>query len=197
MMAAIAIDELNRTSDTDFGLAYLYFTYKSQSQGVIDLLCAILKQLAMRRMETIELVRNLYDDHSKTNTRPSIDQIFTTLQSACMSYPRVYVIIDALDECGNDQRNQLLCKLFGLQQLENIHLMATSRFIPAIEQHFQSALKLEIRASDEDVRCYVASQMSHLPDCIQNSDGLRAVVLNKISEAVDGMYVLSYSTKIS
>jgi hypothetical protein len=70
--------------------------------------------------------------------------------------------------------------------------MVTSRFIPDIQQEFRSALKLEVRASDEDVRRYVAGQIPRLPKCIQRDDEMKSLVQGKIVKAVDGMYVLSY-----
>jgi hypothetical protein len=190
MMAAIAIDELSQTISDDFGLAYIYFSYKSQSRGLLDLLCAILKQLAAKKEAIAELIQRLYDEHWKKNTRPSVDRIFETLKSACALYSRVYLVIDALDEAHNDQCIPLGHKLEDLREKIDLHLLVTSRFIPVIEHWFASVPKLEIRASNEDVRCYVASQVTHLPSCIQNSEELKMLVSTKISEAVDGMYVV-------
>ncbi|KAL5429853.1 hypothetical protein PMIN06_012681 [Paraphaeosphaeria minitans] len=65
--------------------------------------------------------------------------------------------------------------------------MATARFIPEIEAEFQKAVKLEIRASDGDVRRFVAGQMDRLPKCIQRDPALQKVVQEKIPERVDGM----------
>ncbi|KAF9733795.1 hypothetical protein PMIN02_010569 [Paraphaeosphaeria minitans] len=69
--------------------------------------------------------------------------------------------------------------------------MATARFIPEIEAEFQKAVKLEIRASDGDVRRFVAGQMDRLPKCIQRDPALQKVVQEKIPERVDGMFLLA------
>ena len=109
-------------------------------------------------------VTRLYDLHATHNTRPSLDEIFSALQSVLTLYSTVYVIIDALDECPDKDgtRSQLLAKLRDLQRKTDLHLMTTSRLIPDIVQEFDGMPMLEVRASDADVQ---------------------------IVEAVDGMYV--------
>jgi hypothetical protein len=69
--------------------------------------------------------------------------------------------------------------------------MFTSRYIPEIEEKFESDPLLEVRASDHDVRRYVAGQLSRLPKCIQRNSELIQDVQDKIAEAVEGMYVHS------
>jgi hypothetical protein len=68
-----------------------------------------------------------------------------------------------------------------------VRLLFISRFIPEITQKFQSNPILEVRASEEDVRRFIAGQISRLPNCIQRNDELTRAVQNKIVEAVDGM----------
>ena len=66
--------------------------------------------------------------------------------------------------------------------------MATSRFIPEIVDGFREALSLEVQASNEDVKRFVAGQTFRLPNCIQRNLALQNLVQEKIVEAVDGMY---------
>ena len=71
----------------------------------------------------------------------------------------------------------------------DIRIIATSRFIPEIMDAFREAPRLEVRASKEDVRRFVAGQIYRLPKCIQQDLALQVMVQDKIVEAVDGMYV--------
>lgn len=196
MIAAIAIDHLGNVARSEnIGVAYIFYNYKSQVDWSVDtLLAAILKQLVQTQPDMAEEVIQLYKSHSTGRRRPLLEEIFTALQSACTKYSRVHIVVDALDECTDQDgaRSRLLAKLRELQHGSNIRLMVTSRFIPDIEQKFRSALKLEVRASDEDVRRYVAGQIPRLPKCIQRDDEMKSLVQGKIVKAVDGMYVLSY-----
>jgi hypothetical protein len=46
---------------------------------------------------------------------------------------------------------------------------------------------LEVRASEEDVRRFVAGQLTRLPNCVQRDEELKHAIQDKIIEAVDGM----------
>ncbi|KAF2121350.1 ankyrin repeat domain-containing protein [Lophiotrema nucula] len=169
MIAAIAIDHLLKTvQSTSIGVAYVYCSYKAQGeQSVASLLAAILKQLVQARPSYAEPVEQLHELHRKSGTKPTADD-------------------------GNDgNRRRFLDLLRSLQADNDMRLMATSRYIPEITDDFREAPTLEVRASDEDVRHFVAGQINRLPNCIRKDAPLQNLVQEKISEAVDGMFLLA------
>lgn len=194
MIAAIAVNHLwKQTKDQDIGLAYIYCSYKTQAEQKAGILVStILKQLIQERPSIAEPVKMLYEHHRDRRTRPSLEEIQTALRAVISSYSRVYVAIDALDECQDDDgsRSQLLAILRDLQSKANLNLMVTSRFIPEIKQKFSLSPVLEIRASASDVECFVAGQIRLLPGFVQGDVGLQKAVQDQISMAVDGMLVL-------
>jgi NACHT domain len=187
MTAAIAIDHLCRTAQADVGLAYLFCNYKSQvDQSVSSLLSALLKQLVQSRPDIAASATHLYDHHSKQKGRPLLDEIFTALLTVCSNYATVYIVVDALDECTDQDRtrNQLIEKLHELQTRVNVRLLFTSRFIPEITEKFRLNPVLEVRASGEDVTRFIASQWSRLP---KYDEQLKHTIQDTIVEAIDGM----------
>ena len=76
----------------------------------------------------------------------------------------------------DNYRQERLCKL-----------LFTSRFIPIIEAKFQSDPMLEVRASEEDVKRFIAGQISRLPVCIKRDDELICKIQSKVVKAVNGM----------
>ncbi|MCJ1469647.1 hypothetical protein MMC07_008283 [Pseudocyphellaria aurata] len=194
MIAAIAVDHLlNVVSSGAAGVAYVYCDYKVQDQNAAVLLAAILKQLLQVRPSIVEPVDRLHKQHANRGTKPSLEEIFVALQSVVVKYSSVYVVVDALDECSNRDgtRGLFLAKLQDLQSKTHLRLMATSRFIPDIEHDFSTALKLEIRASDVDVKRFVAGQIHRLPPRIKHDIELQEMVQEKIMQAVDGMFLLA------
>jgi Cdc6-like AAA superfamily ATPase len=191
MIAAIAIDYLCKTLlSEDIGIAYLFCNYKAQDdQSVLTLLAALLKQLVQGRPDIPASVAYIYDYHLKRKSRPSLDEILRVLQCVCSNYTTVYIIVDGLDECADRDgtRGRLIDKLDELQARIDIRLLFTSRFIPEIIQKFQSDPILEVRASEKDVKCFVAGQLPRLPNCIRRDEELKHAVQNKIVETVDGM----------
>jgi Cdc6-like AAA superfamily ATPase len=193
MMAAVAIDHICRTSPNDVGIAYLFCSYKAQfDQTVPSLLSAILKQLLRSLSDIPHPVRDIYDHHSKRRTKPHLDELVHAIVSTLSSYSTVYMVIDALDECSNKDgvRPQLIDNLCRLQASCNVRLLFTSRNIPEVTEAFRSNPCLEVRASEEDVKHYIASHLPRLR--ISIDDQLVRDIESKIVDAVDGMYVLSW-----
>ncbi|KAI9674067.1 MAG: hypothetical protein M1822_009562 [Bathelium mastoideum] len=195
MIAAVTIDYLSSAAlGNSVGISYLFCSYKAQfDQSAYNLLAALLKQLLQARPDLAAPVVELYDRHSERGNKPSLNELMHALKKTCLSYPTTYIIIDALDECSNrnGERNRLIQKLRELQAGSNVRLLLTSRDLPEITKFFNLDPQLEVRASDEDVRRFVAGQISRLPDCIQRSEELRNDVQNKIIESVDGMFLLA------
>jgi hypothetical protein len=189
MVAAIAIDHLlNTAQNSAHGTAYVYCNYKAQEeQDVSSMLTAVLKQLVSGQPSAVEHIERLHQKHAGRGTKPSLDEITNALRNVLAHYPYVCVVIDALDECQSATRCQLLEKLRDLQAGRDVRLMVTARFIPDIEDAFQAALRLEVRASREDVKRFIAGQTNRLPACIQRSVALQDMVQEKILDAVDGM----------
>jgi hypothetical protein len=190
MMAAIAIDHLRTLAQEDVGLAYLFCNYKSQvDQNLCNLLSALLKQLVQDWPDIAVPVTCLYDDHAKKKSRPSLEELFTALLIVCSKYARVYVVLDALDECTDQDgtRSQLIEKLRYLQMRTNVRLLLTSRFIPEITEKFRLDPVLEVQASEDDVKQFVIGQIPRLPRCIRRDDELTHAVQSTIVKAIGGM----------
>ncbi|KAF2628821.1 ankyrin repeat domain-containing protein [Macroventuria anomochaeta] len=193
MIAAIAIDHLlNTARNSSHGIVYVYCNYKAQEeQDVSSLLAAILKQLVQGRLSAMEPIERLHQKHADRGTKPSLDEIYSALRDVLTHYPLVHIVIDALDECQNATRRQLLAKLRDFQAGSDVRFMVTARYIPDIEDAFRGALRLEVQASREDVKRFVAGQIFRLPTCIQRSAALQEMVQERIVDAVDGMFILA------
>ena len=193
MMSSIVVDDLRKTyGDNDrIGIACLFCSYKRQNeQGSADLLASLLKQLVQVHEVLPDVVEALHKEHSKRNTRPSFKDLSEVLHSVANGYSRVFIIIDALDECKNadGDRERLLHKIFKLQSQARISVFAASRFIPEIQKEFEGSISLEIRASDEDVKRYVDGHMPRL-FCVKRNTEMQEKIKTEVVKAVGGMYV--------
>ena len=192
IMASIVIDYLYTKYQTNasIGIAYLYCNFRQQ-YGRSDILASLLKQLVRRRTSIPKSVQNLYKSCEDRQTRPSFDEVSKVLQSIIADHQKVFIIIDALDECqvSDGGRAVFLGEILGLQAKTGANLFATSRFIPEIGKMFEQSISLEIRASGEDVQRYLDGHMSRLPPFVLCSSDLQDKIKTEISKAVDGMYV--------
>lgn len=192
ILTSIVIDTLETLyllDDKDIGIAYVYCNFRRQDeQTARELLASLLKQLLQSLSTLPETAKSLYNKHNTRDSRPSLEEISNTLPSVIKLYSRVFILIDAIDECRESDGSQtrFLQEVFELQRKSKFNIFATSRPIPGIVDQFKDSISLEIRATDEDVRMFLHSQMTQLPGflCRQN---LQEEVINEIVRSVKGM----------
>lgn len=190
-MVSIVIDHLWRKfNDAKTGIAFLYCNYKRQEeQKAVDLLAALLKQLVQCQQTTPQPLKTLYNCHVQRRSRPSFEEIAEVLRSVVSGYTRVYVVVDALDECLDTlgSHSAILAELRILQAEADVRLLATSRCHSNILQEFKAETFLEIRANNTDVERYLESHISRLSLCVQDNHTLQQTIKEDITRAVDGM----------
>ncbi|KAF5003959.1 hypothetical protein FDECE_9548 [Fusarium decemcellulare] len=196
VLTAIVVEDLTHQFhiDSNVGIAYLYCNFRrKQEHKVENLLGSLLRQLSQRQPVLLAEVQALFDKHQGKQTQPSQDEISHTLHLVIQRFSKVFVIVDALDECETSEgcRLKLLSELDGLQGLSAVHLFATSRWIPDIVEQFRAAEIFEIRADTGDVRIFLDSHVKQLPHRVHKSKEIQEEIKWGISEAVDGMFLLA------
>ena len=132
----------------------------------------------------------LYSAHVVQQTRPPISKYTELLQLAVQSYHKVFIIVDALDECVEvgGTRQDLVN---GLQRLQpKVNLLVTSRDIPNVRRQLGGAARLEIQASDEDIRKYIEDRISssdRLSGYIEKDPNIGNSVIDTITRNAKGM----------
>jgi hypothetical protein len=143
-------------------------------------------------------VKDLYKKHKEIppSSRSSTDirHFSETLQLVISrNYTRVFIVIDALDECQDTQA--LLPEIFKVQGATEANLFATSRLKNSIQKAFAGSLLLEIHAREEDVKRYIDGRMSELKVLKEENKDLneeiktelKTKIRDKIGEAVNGV----------
>ncbi|KAL9572165.1 hypothetical protein ACKAV7_003653 [Fusarium commune] len=132
--SSIIINDLHNklSGNPSIGIGYIYCNFRRQKeQNINDLLASLLKQLSRSWRCLPESVKLLYDKHEKNGTRPLVEKLSAALQSVVQSYEKVFIVIDALDECQtlDDCRGKLLSEIFRLQSRFTVNFCATDRLI--------------------------------------------------------------------
>lgn len=167
-------------NDSDIGIAYRYCNFKRHNeQRLQDLLTNLLKQLAQGLPSLPDAVKMLYHQHRGGGTRPSIEEISKALHSVSSHFSRLFIVIDALDECqtSNGLRTRILYEIFDLQVECSLNFLATSRFIPERTESFDDKPSLEIRAKTHDMMRYPRGHLDKLPSFVRRSLELQNEIL--------------------
>ena len=197
ILTTITIDDLTMRfqSEADIGIAYLYYNFRRQDEQKADhLLASLLKQLSQERTLLPDSVKALYEKHKDQRTRPSFDEISRTFQSVAIMFSKVFIVINALDECRttNSCRTRLLTEIFLAQAKSGANVFTTLRFMPEVTEKFEGSISLEIRAGEEDVRRYLEGHMFRLPGFVVRSPELQEEIKTNIVKAIDRIYIIYF-----
>jgi hypothetical protein len=157
------------------------------SQTPSRLLAGLWRQLVDTDIGT--LAENLYTQHRRKGTAPSLEDIACVLMLRITELSKVFIIIDAMDEYPESQRHILLKHLAEISS-STVNLMITSRPNVFPEHYsFQGLQTLDILARAEDIKTYIDAQISSsaLLDHIKQKPQLQEDIHARISGAVDGM----------
>ena len=132
----------------------------------------------------------LHKELEQQNRRPSFDDLKRLLAALCIQYARVYIVVDALDECEAIQRRLLLPVLESLPN-SITRLFVTSRpNNEDISQSFGKAPQITIAASELDLRQYITERMEEDRDFIKSlTPELKEKITSTVSAKASGMYV--------
>jgi hypothetical protein len=185
---SMVVDHLAaKFQNDDIGVACMYLNHKeAEEQTPGKLLAGLWRQLVLGK--DIGTAEGLYQRHCEKRTTPSLDEVFNILSSVIAKYSKVHIIVDAIDEYIEAQR-QILVKYLAIMS-PTINLMITSRPHITPDGCLPNLNSLEIRANEDDVRRYVDAQISlssRLSKHVQNRTDLREEIDSKIIRTVDGM----------
>jgi hypothetical protein len=166
----------------------MFCDYRKQREHTpLQLVGSLLKQLAEQQNPVSETLKGYYEQHTRSNTNPTSTQAWDVLQSQSADWSRLFLIIDALDECSeeDDTRRRILDGLCSLRGSKTVNIIVTTRPIPTILSEFPTYL--EIRASRTDIQKFLEAQMGRFTKRIMAEKNLQADIITGILDAAEGM----------
>lgn len=149
-------------SQKNHRLAYIYFSYKdAKKQTMPNLLMSLVGQLSSSGSVLPKELIACYEAHHSGTTRPSHAESTELLRSVVNRCARVFIVIDALDECSEECRSLLLTELQHLQSRMRMSILITSRAMPNVECQLTNATRLEIKARSDDILHYSEERITH------------------------------------
>ncbi|RYO17084.1 hypothetical protein AA0111_g11220, partial [Alternaria arborescens] len=152
--------------DTNMVTAYFYFNFNdAQKQDPKLMLRSLLCQLVQRSVVIPKGVDALFSSCENGQRKPSSHALLQVTKEAAQEFTHVYVVLDALDECA--QRSELMDMLEAVAewQLNNLHLLMTSRKERDIERSLEEYIReedavcLQRDVVDQDIQRYVQQRL--------------------------------------
>ena len=137
-----------------------------------------------------------YEDGKR---QPSLAALLEAMLQLLQKFPRVYVILDALDECAQITELMDILETIVGWHLQNVHLVVTSRRERVIEKSleafvdFQNRVCLQSEVIDKDIQKYVRQRLSNDKDLRKWSKDatLQEEIETAIMKGSKGMYVFT------
>ena len=173
-------------------IAHLYFDYRIQSyQSTENMLASLLKQLVIPLPKLPEPVLELHRRLSNLEKRPQQMDLEQAIFSTCEKYVRVYIIIDALDECdAKNHRKDFWKALETLRTHSNFSIFLTSRPFPEdIKENLKGAPQIIIGAHDDDLERYISGEIESNDNIEEIDADFRTEIITRVSQAAQNMCV--------
>ena len=91
---------------SDVGIGWVYCIYNETGQTAQKLLASLLQQFCRQKGPLSPELSKSYEYHCRHDTRPLVPDISRLLRSEVKHFSKVYIVIDALDECPESDRTR-------------------------------------------------------------------------------------------
>ena len=181
------------TNDCNIAVASAYCSYNSTDQSPVTLLSHILQQVVRCSTGVFKELVDIYESHLRNGTRFHINDILTLLARCSSTLERIYVLVDALDECPSATASTLF---ETLQRSESkLRLLYTSRQQVYPQTPAKAHIEhVEICPSEEDISCYVQHRLrqdTFRCAAVQTQGPFRDHILSTVTNRSDGLFLLA------
>ena len=166
VLSATVIEDVRRFCSTnpDTCYAYYYFDFndaaKRKPHSMVSSLLAI---LGCSMESQPQCIRDLHDKHLSGQQEPSFNDVVSALVSVLQGRPKVYILLDALDECSEHEK-LLKCICTIESTCKNVNIFVSSRREYNITEALVDRVKYDIdmttAAVDADIELFVRNFLS-------------------------------------
>ena len=136
------------------------------------------------------LYQKYNEERNGTAREPELTDLTQLIVDLSKTYTKVFIIIDALDECSQEVRKQrLLASIMELLQDTAIIIIVSSRSeVDIIEMlGYRPSLSLESSKITPDVDLYVRSEIHRKPRLTSLSEDVQEKIIRTLFAGADGM----------
>ena len=186
---SLVIDHLRETmSSSDIPVLQIYFDHQNRFHRTPkELLGSLLRQL-ITPLPDIPSPLIEFHRHLEAQQRlPQAQDWFDWLLQLSRTFSKIFLVIDALDECESSHRKETLRFIDTIQQEANVSILVTSRPLEELKTAFRQTLSICIRATTEDLQRYIAHQIDKNDDEDLIDVEFKVELTKKISKSAQNM----------
>ena len=196
VVTSIAVNHvIENTCERKSAIVYVYCDYGNPLTFSVDnLLGSLVRQLVAQtsHAETIVELKTFLEQTTKRRNMTEED-LSSWTETLSRTFDVVYTFVDALDECPEIGRDNLLLRL-QQYSVGNMRIFLTSRLNIDVRDGIPHAIRVEISASKYDISDYVEAKTlknRRLTRFTAESPELKRHIIESIVSKADGMFLLA------
>ena len=201
ILSSTVLEDLLGRADqcTGSAVVYFYFDFNDPQKRRADLMLrSILAQLLRKCAEIPVAVAALFSSCKSGLQQPPLSACVDVLRRVIIEIPRVFLVLDALDECNS--RKELLEVITSISdwKANNLHVLLTSRKERDIQDtivqivNSENMVHLQSDQVDPDIRAYAVERLSKDKSLEKwrKSNEVQEEIESVLMKKAQGMYVL-------
>lgn len=191
--SAIVANLLRQEDGSSTPVIFYYFDFQIEmQQHVHAMLRSLLAQMAAWSPACLRSLQAFHDKTIASSAKdPSLDDLLEVVVTGLGHFPKIFVVVDALDECV--ERQTLLKHIKTISGVSGVHLLVLSRPERDIELVLQDAptrTRLVGVDVDADIGLYIDHRMKSSDDMKEWDDIVKRKVREVLTSKAAGMSVL-------
>ncbi len=157
---SIIVEELRKQArqQSNFGVAFMYLKYNQPSQTFENVIGSLLRQLLAP--DDVPIPKSLQKEFEASRAPTAGDTIalkglLQEMKDIMQFYRQVFIVVDAIDEC----RDQFRWQLVDVLQRLDCHLVVTSRLPENTDERMDNFKRVEIKANRQDIESYIDEEI--------------------------------------
>ena len=144
---------------------YYYFDFNDKAKQTSEnLLRSLVVQISHQSSDTLTELESFYSKSRSGQQQPTTDVLIATLKQISAGFRHVYILIDALDECGDLENLLYILKALACWRQVQLSILVTSRRERGIEFSLESTatrqVDLKTAAVDADIEKFVQARLN-------------------------------------
>ena len=186
------IEKFLKLKGPQTGIAFFYCDYRdSEHHTTRNIIASMIKQLALCRGTLPEALRRLYNACDGGQKAPQEEDLQRVLLEVCETFPKVFLVIDALDECNAITQRPSLLRALRTLRSSGTRLFITSRpSADDITGAFSESTQIAIKAQKTEIQRYLQARIENSPAAQDIMDReLQADIIRTLSRDANEMCV--------
>lgn len=171
-------------------VTYFYFDYREHSLRTPAIFVAsLLRQLAIQISPFPASLIDFYDEHKHEQAQRLNPQLTEVFEDVCRRVDKLYVVIDALDECAEARSRKAILEILRKLKSNAFHLFLTARpHTEKLQPYFQDVRTVEISANKNDLQTYCVNMINSSDSTRElMNEELKKEIIETIVAKADGM----------